>query len=40
MNLVIEDLHATIQGSEILRGLSLSIPKGQVHALMGPQRLR
>jgi len=36
MNLVIEDLHATIQGSEILRGLSLSIPKGQVHALMGP----
>ena len=36
MSLVIEDLHAEIDGSEILKGLSLEIPKGEVHAIMGP----
>ena len=32
----IEDLKAEIGGKEILKGLSLEIPKGEVHAIMGP----
>ena len=36
MSLVITDLHAAIDGNEILRGLSLEVPKGEVHAIMGP----
>jgi len=34
--LVIEDLHASVEGTEILKGVSLTIPYGEVHALMGP----
>ncbi len=34
--LKIEDLHVTIEGKEILKGISLALEKGQVHALMGP----
>jgi Fe-S cluster assembly ATP-binding protein len=34
--LEIRDLHATIDGKEILRGISLTINKGEVHAIMGP----
>jgi Fe-S cluster assembly ATP-binding protein len=34
--LVIRDLHATVDGKEILRGISLTIKKGEVHAIMGP----
>ncbi len=34
--LVIEDLHASVEGKEILKGVNLQITKGQVHALMGP----
>jgi Fe-S cluster assembly ATP-binding protein len=34
--LVIEDLHAGIAGKEILHGLSLTVPTGEVHAVMGP----
>ena len=34
--LKITDLRATVDGSEILKGLSLTIPKGEVHAIMGP----
>ena len=34
--LEITNLHATVGGAEILKGLSLSIPAGQVHAIMGP----
>jgi Fe-S cluster assembly ATP-binding protein len=34
--LEIQDLHATIGENEILRGLSLTVPKGEVHAIMGP----
>ncbi len=32
----IKNLHASIDGKEILKGLSLDIPMGQVHAIMGP----
>jgi len=34
--LVIDDLHARVEGREILRGVSLAVPAGEVHALMGP----
>ncbi len=34
--LKIENLHATVAGKPILNGLSLSVPAGEVHALMGP----
>ncbi len=34
--LEIKDLHASVNGIEILKGLSLSVPKGEVHAIMGP----
>jgi Fe-S cluster assembly ATP-binding protein len=34
--LEIKNLHARVEGREILKGLTLSIPKGEVHALMGP----
>ena len=33
MSLVIENLHANVEGTEILKGLSLTIPKGEVHAI-------
>jgi Fe-S cluster assembly ATP-binding protein len=32
----IQDLHAAVDGKEILKGLSLSIAAGEVHAIMGP----
>ena len=32
----IKDLHAGVDGNEILRGLTLTVPKGEVHAIMGP----
>lgn len=34
--LKIEKLHARIEGKEILKGLSLNINPGEVHAIMGP----
>jgi len=34
--LVIQDLHVGIEGKEILKGLSLEVRKGEIHALMGP----
>ena len=34
--LEIRNLHATVEGKEILRGLSLTVNKGEVHAIMGP----
>lgn len=35
-SLNIRNLHATVDGQEIIKGLTLEIPKGQVHAIMGP----
>ena len=32
----INNLHVSIDGKQIIKGLSLSINKGEVHALMGP----
>jgi Fe-S cluster assembly ATP-binding protein len=34
--LKVENLHAAVDGKEILKGLSLEIPAGEVHAIMGP----
>ncbi|MBV9881433.1 MAG: Fe-S cluster assembly ATPase SufC [Sphingomonadaceae bacterium] len=34
--LKIENLHATVAGKPILKGLSLSVNAGEVHAIMGP----
>ena len=34
--LKIENLHANIEGKEILKGLSLEVKAGEVHAIMGP----
>jgi Fe-S cluster assembly ATP-binding protein len=35
-DLVIRNLHASIDGAEILRGVDLELSKGQIHAIMGP----
>ncbi len=32
----IEDLRVEVEGTEILKGLNLSLDKGQIHAIMGP----
>ncbi len=34
--LEIHNLHATVAEKPILNGISLSVPKGEVHAIMGP----
>ncbi|MGH9022471.1 MAG: Fe-S cluster assembly ATPase SufC [Acidimicrobiia bacterium] len=34
--LLIEDLHARVDDNEILRGVSLEVKAGEVHAVMGP----
>ena len=34
--LEIRDLHCTVDGNEILKGINLTINKGEVHAIMGP----
>ena len=34
--LKIENLHASVAGKEILKGLSLQVKPGEVHAIMGP----
>ena len=36
MLLEVKDLHAGIDGKEILKGLNLRVDKGEVHAIMGP----
>jgi Fe-S cluster assembly ATP-binding protein len=32
----VEDLHVEVEGTEILRGVNLTLQDGEVHALMGP----
>src|SRR6267142_2403957 len=34
--LVVKDLHVSVEGKEILKGLDLEVRKGEFHALMGP----
>lgn len=34
--LVIRNLHVNIEGKEILKGLDFTLPKGEIHAIMGP----
>ena len=34
--LVIKNLHATVDGKEILKGIDLELKPGEVHAIMGP----
>jgi Fe-S cluster assembly ATP-binding protein len=34
--LEVRDLHATVEGKEILRGIDLTVRQGEIHALMGP----
>ena len=37
MNLLeIDNLHVSVEGKEILKGITLAIPEGEVHAIMGP----
>jgi Fe-S cluster assembly ATP-binding protein len=35
-SLIIRDLHVNVEDKEILKGLSLELEKGKVHAIMGP----
>ena len=34
--LEIQDLHAEVEGKEILKGIDLTVTQGETHALMGP----
>ena len=34
--LKIENLHANVEGNEILNGINLEVKRGEVHAIMGP----
>ena len=34
--ITIKNLHASIDGKEILKGLNLEVKAGEVHAIMGP----
>jgi Fe-S cluster assembly ATP-binding protein len=35
--LKIENLHATVAGKAILNGLTLTVPAGEIHAIMGDE---
>ena len=34
--LKVKNLHASVDGKEILRGIDLEVRAGEVHAIMGP----
>ena len=34
--LEIKNLHASVDGKEILKGVDLTVPAGEIHAIMGP----
>ena len=34
--LVVRNLHASVEGLEILKGIDLEVNAGEVHAIMGP----
>lgn len=34
--LIIRNLHVSIEGKEILKGVDLTLPQGEIHAIMGP----
>ena len=34
--LVVDDVHVSVEGKEILKGVSLTLNAGEVHAIMGP----
>ncbi|MDE6037173.1 MAG: ATP-binding cassette domain-containing protein, partial [Duncaniella sp.] len=34
--LEVRDLHANVEGKEILKGVNLTVREGEVHAIMGP----
>lgn len=34
--LSVKDLHVSVEGNEILKGLSLDVKAGEIHAIMGP----
>ena len=34
--LVVDDLHAAVEGTEILKGINLTVAPGETHAIMGP----
>jgi Fe-S cluster assembly ATP-binding protein len=36
MELLLKDLHIDIEGKQIVKGVDLRVPQGEVHALMGP----
>jgi Fe-S cluster assembly ATP-binding protein len=36
MSLEIKELHVSVEGKEILKGVNLKVNKGEIHALMGP----